>query len=94
METTADLMYKFNHTHQQKGESISGYITRVDRMLHQIILKKGIDLKGADHACLDRVLQRAQTIESPARMESYIGEAHLRNQRVFVNCSSLRNIDW
>lgn len=42
VETIADLSYKFNHAHQKRGERLSEYISPVDRMLHQIILKKGI----------------------------------------------------
>lgn len=34
------LMYKFEHTHQMRGEKLSEYIVRIDQILHQIILKR------------------------------------------------------
>lgn len=36
------LMYKFEHTHQMRGEKLSEYIVRIDQILHQIILKKRV----------------------------------------------------
>lgn len=57
-------MYKSNHTHQQKEESLSEYISWVDRMLHQIILKRDIDPKDVDQARLNRVLQGTWTKKS------------------------------
>lgn len=56
VKTTSDLMYKFNHTYQQKGERLSGYISQLVRILHQIILK---DPKDIDQASLEWVLQGA-----------------------------------
>lgn len=62
VETITDTKYKFNHTHQQKGESLSEYITQEDRMLHYytIVLTRGIDPKDADQARLDQVLRGAR----------------------------------
>lgn len=42
VEKIPDLVYKFEHTHQCRGEGLSAYVVRVDRILHQIILKKGL----------------------------------------------------
>lgn len=45
VEKLPDLMYKVEHTHQCKGERLSDYV-RVDRILCQIILKKGMLIKS------------------------------------------------
>lgn len=60
VKKTPDLLYKFNYIHQKRGERLSECISRIDRMLHQIILKKGIDPNTADQARLDWVLQGAR----------------------------------
>lgn len=43
VEKLPDLIYKFEHIHQHKGERLSNHVVRVDQILHEIILKKGID---------------------------------------------------
>ncbi|XP_040197930.1 paraneoplastic antigen Ma1 homolog [Rana temporaria] len=53
-------MYKFEHTHQWRGEKLSDYVVRVDRILHQIILKKGIHPREVDRVRLDQTLQGAR----------------------------------
>lgn len=56
VEKIPDLMYKFEHKLQYRGEKLSAYVVRADRILHQIILKKGIDPKEADKVRLERIL--------------------------------------
>lgn len=48
VEKLPDLMYKFKHNYQCKGERLSNYISKADLILHQIIMKKGIDPRDAD----------------------------------------------
>lgn len=60
IENLPDLMHRFEHTHQKKGEKLSAYIVRIDQILHQIILKKGVDPWEADKVRLDRTLKGAR----------------------------------
>lgn len=52
------------HTHQRRDERLSEYTTWVDRILHQIMLKKGIDPKDVDKTRPEQGLQGARP-ESP-----------------------------
>lgn len=60
VEKLPDLIYKFEHTHQWRGERLSNYDIREDRILHQIILKKGIDPREAHEVRLESILQGAR----------------------------------
>lgn len=59
VEKLPDLMYKFKHTHQYKGQRLSDY-DRVGRILHQIFLKKGIDPWDVGKVRLKSILQGAR----------------------------------
>lgn len=50
MGTAADLVYQFEHTLQRQSEHLSEYIRRLNKMLHQIILKKGVLPSAVDQA--------------------------------------------
>uniref|UniRef100_A0A803JM47 Paraneoplastic antigen Ma-like C-terminal domain-containing protein n=1 Tax=Xenopus tropicalis TaxID=8364 RepID=A0A803JM47_XENTR len=52
-EKASDLLYQFEHTYQEVGEKLSDYINRLDKILHQIILKKGVDPKVADQVRIE-----------------------------------------
>lgn len=60
IEKLPDLMYKFEHTHQWRGEKLSEYVIKVDQVLHQIILKKEIDPHEAYRVRLEQILQGAR----------------------------------
>lgn len=60
VEKLSDLMYQFEHTHEKKGEKLSAYIVRIDQILHQIIMKKGVDPKEVDKVRLEQTLQGAR----------------------------------
>lgn len=53
VEKLPNLMYHLEHTHQCKGERLLDYITRLDLILQQIILKKGIEPCGVDKISLE-----------------------------------------
>lgn len=61
IEKLPDLMCMFEYTHQCRGERLSDYVVRVDRILHQIILKKAISLQESDKVRLERILRGART---------------------------------
>ncbi|XP_073457198.1 paraneoplastic antigen Ma2-like [Aquarana catesbeiana] len=60
IENVPDLMHRFEHTHQKVGEKLSTYIVCIDQILHQIIMKKGVDPREADKVRLDRTLKGAR----------------------------------
>ncbi|XP_041420053.1 paraneoplastic antigen Ma1 homolog [Xenopus laevis] len=59
-ENVAELMYQFEHTYQEKDESMSDYIPRLEKILHHIILKKGMDPYMADQLRVKQILKGAQ----------------------------------
>eukprot|EP00079_Xenopus_tropicalis_P014694 XP_004911514.2 PREDICTED: paraneoplastic antigen Ma2-like [Xenopus tropicalis] len=62
-ENAADLLYQFEHTYQGHGEKLSDYIQRLDKILHQILLKKGLDPKLVDKVRVKQILQGAQPLD-------------------------------
>lgn len=41
-------MYQFEHTYQNEGEKLSDYMRRLDKIMHQVLLKKGLDPRSVD----------------------------------------------
>ncbi|XP_040180256.1 paraneoplastic antigen Ma1 homolog [Rana temporaria] len=47
-EKASDLIYQLEHTYQNVGEKLSEYMRRLDTIIHQILLKKGLDPQKVD----------------------------------------------
>uniref|UniRef100_A0A8C5Q5C9 Paraneoplastic antigen Ma-like C-terminal domain-containing protein n=1 Tax=Leptobrachium leishanense TaxID=445787 RepID=A0A8C5Q5C9_9ANUR len=45
-EKAAELVYQYEHTYQRKGERMTENMRRLDKILHQILLKKRADRAG------------------------------------------------
>ncbi|XP_072564132.1 paraneoplastic antigen Ma1 homolog [Paramormyrops kingsleyae] len=57
-EDAADLMLKFRGTYQNEGEKLS-YILRLDRMLHSMLRKKGIEYSSLNHLRMQQIVRGA-----------------------------------
>lgn len=62
VEKIPDLMYKFEHTDQCRGERLSAYVVRVDRILHPIIIKKELIQKSPIRSGLKEFCNGLDTI--------------------------------
>lgn len=62
-EKASDLMYRFEHTYQSTDEKLSDYMRRLDKIMHQVLLKKGIDPKEVDEVRSQQVLRGAQPLD-------------------------------
>ncbi|XP_031754072.1 paraneoplastic antigen Ma2 homolog [Xenopus tropicalis] len=82
-EKASDLLYQFEHTYQEVGEKLSDYINRLDKILHQIILKKGVDPKVADQVRIGQILQGAQA------MDPIMWKLRMRDRRETLTYSQL-----
>ncbi|XP_073690795.1 paraneoplastic antigen Ma1 homolog [Garra rufa] len=58
-EDAADLMLKFRSTYQNEGEKLSAYILRLDRMLHSMLRKKGIEYSALNHLRMQQIVRGA-----------------------------------
>ncbi|XP_077306352.1 paraneoplastic antigen Ma1 homolog [Lithobates pipiens] len=62
-EKVSNLIYQLEHTYQQAGENLSVYIGRLDKILHQILLKKGLDPRKVDDTRAKQVLKGAKPLD-------------------------------
>ena len=62
-ENAAELLYQLDHCYQEEGEKLSEFIKRLDRIIHQILLKKGIDPRKIDETRARQVLKGAQPLD-------------------------------
>uniref|UniRef100_A0A8C5R1T4 Paraneoplastic antigen Ma-like C-terminal domain-containing protein n=1 Tax=Leptobrachium leishanense TaxID=445787 RepID=A0A8C5R1T4_9ANUR len=62
-EKVAELFFLYEHTYQQKGEKMTEYMGRLDRILHRILLKKGVDPEKIDGIRMQQVLRGAQPLD-------------------------------
>ncbi|XP_043120256.1 paraneoplastic antigen Ma1 homolog [Puntigrus tetrazona] len=58
-EDAADLMLRFRSTYQNEGEKLSAYILRLDRMLHSMLRKKGIEYSALNHLRMRQIVRGA-----------------------------------
>lgn len=58
-EDAADLMLKFRSTCQNEGEKLSVYILRLDRMLHSMLRKKGIEYSSLNQLRMQQIVRGA-----------------------------------
>ncbi|XP_040214464.1 paraneoplastic antigen Ma1 homolog [Rana temporaria] len=61
-ENTSELHYQLEHCFQKKGEKLSEFVGRLDKILHQILLK-GIDPREVDKAQIQQVIRGAQPMD-------------------------------
>lgn len=54
-DSAADLMVRFRNTFQQDGEKLSAYLLRLDKLLHAVHRKGGIDVIDMNRARIDHV---------------------------------------
>uniref|UniRef100_A0A8C5QEM1 CCHC-type domain-containing protein n=1 Tax=Leptobrachium leishanense TaxID=445787 RepID=A0A8C5QEM1_9ANUR len=62
-EKAAELMYQYEHTYQRKGEKMTEYMRRLDKILHQILLKKGAEPATIDKIRKQQILRGAQPLD-------------------------------
>jgi len=54
-DSAADLMIRFRNTFQQDSEKLSAYLLRLDKLLHAVHRKGGIDVIDMNRARIDQV---------------------------------------
>ncbi|KAI4871331.1 hypothetical protein NFI96_009730, partial [Prochilodus magdalenae] len=60
-ESGTDLMAKFRYTYQEKGEKLSAFLYRLDKLLHKALSKGGIEPADLDKVRMDQLVKGAQT---------------------------------
>jgi len=55
--SAADLMIRFRNTFQQDSEKLSAYLLRLDKLLHAVHRKGGIDVIDMNQARIDQVVR-------------------------------------
>uniref|UniRef100_A0A8C5MAD7 Paraneoplastic antigen Ma-like C-terminal domain-containing protein n=1 Tax=Leptobrachium leishanense TaxID=445787 RepID=A0A8C5MAD7_9ANUR len=63
VEDCAELIHKFSHTYQKEGEELSTYVWRLDKIIHQVILKRGMEPSRASKALMDQVFKGALPLD-------------------------------
>ncbi|XP_030641494.1 paraneoplastic antigen Ma1 homolog [Chanos chanos] len=58
-ESATDLLFKFRNTFQLEGEKLSAYLLRIDKLLHCVFRKGGINLGDMDRARIEQVARGA-----------------------------------
>uniref|UniRef100_A0A8C5N583 Paraneoplastic antigen Ma-like C-terminal domain-containing protein n=1 Tax=Leptobrachium leishanense TaxID=445787 RepID=A0A8C5N583_9ANUR len=62
-EKAAELMYQYEHTYQRKDEKMTEYMRRLDKILHQILIKKGAEPATIDKIRMQQILRGAQPLD-------------------------------
>uniref|UniRef100_A0A8C5PD83 Paraneoplastic antigen Ma-like C-terminal domain-containing protein n=1 Tax=Leptobrachium leishanense TaxID=445787 RepID=A0A8C5PD83_9ANUR len=62
-EKAAELMYQYEHTYQKKGEKMTEYMRRLDKILYQVLLKKGTDPTTVDQVRMHQILKGALPLD-------------------------------
>ncbi|XP_013870405.1 paraneoplastic antigen Ma1 homolog [Austrofundulus limnaeus] len=58
-ETSSDLLVRFRHTFQSEGEKLSAYLLKLDRLLHCIFRKGGVQLADMNRLRIEQVVRGA-----------------------------------
>lgn len=58
-ESSADFLVKLRHTFQSEGEKLSTYLLRLDKLLHCIFRKGGLQLIDMNRLCIEQVVRGA-----------------------------------
>lgn len=61
MRNCAELTYFFEHIYQ--GEMLSVFVTHLDKMIHEVIMKGGMEAEATSKALLTQVLKEVQTLD-------------------------------
>ncbi|XP_044073770.1 paraneoplastic antigen Ma1-like [Siniperca chuatsi] len=56
-ESSSDLLVKFRHTFQSEGEKLSSYLLRLDKLLHSIFRKGGLQLADMNRLRIEQVVR-------------------------------------
>uniref|UniRef100_A0A8C5M6J2 CCHC-type domain-containing protein n=1 Tax=Leptobrachium leishanense TaxID=445787 RepID=A0A8C5M6J2_9ANUR len=67
-EKAAELVYQYEHTYQKRGERMIDYMRRLDKILHQILLKKGAKPADVDKIRIKQILRGSQPLD-PVMMQ-------------------------
>uniref|UniRef100_A0A8C5PX52 Paraneoplastic antigen Ma-like C-terminal domain-containing protein n=1 Tax=Leptobrachium leishanense TaxID=445787 RepID=A0A8C5PX52_9ANUR len=59
----AELVYQYEHTYQRKGERMTEYMRCLDKILHQILLKKGAEPAEVDKIRIKQILRGSQPLD-------------------------------
>uniref|UniRef100_A0A8C5MGG5 CCHC-type domain-containing protein n=1 Tax=Leptobrachium leishanense TaxID=445787 RepID=A0A8C5MGG5_9ANUR len=62
-EKAAELMYQYEHTYQKRGEKMTEYMRRLDKILYQVLLKKGTDPTTVDQVRMRQILKGALPLD-------------------------------
>lgn len=60
-DSAADLMVRFRNTFQQEAEKLSEYLLRLDKLLHAVHRKGGIDVTDMNRARIEQIARGALT---------------------------------
>uniref|UniRef100_A0A8C5QHI3 CCHC-type domain-containing protein n=1 Tax=Leptobrachium leishanense TaxID=445787 RepID=A0A8C5QHI3_9ANUR len=63
VEDCDELIHKFSHTYQKEGEELSTYVWRLDEIIHQVILKGGMEPSHASKALMDQIFKGALPLD-------------------------------
>ncbi|XP_040183683.1 paraneoplastic antigen Ma2 homolog [Rana temporaria] len=63
IEDISELRCQLEHCFQKKGEKLSEFVSRLDKILHRMLLKKGIDPKAMDKTRFQQVVKGAQPMD-------------------------------
>uniref|UniRef100_A0A8C5LVL4 Paraneoplastic antigen Ma-like C-terminal domain-containing protein n=1 Tax=Leptobrachium leishanense TaxID=445787 RepID=A0A8C5LVL4_9ANUR len=66
VEDCAELIHRFSHTYQKEEEeelSMSTYVWRLDKIIHQVILKGGMEPSHASKALMDQIFKGALPLD-------------------------------
>ncbi|XP_039597120.1 paraneoplastic antigen Ma2 homolog [Polypterus senegalus] len=63
VKSSEELKYLFEHTYQKEGEKLSTFVTCLDKILHQVILKDGLTPETASQMLLRQILRGALPLD-------------------------------
>ncbi|XP_040214352.1 paraneoplastic antigen Ma2 homolog [Rana temporaria] len=63
IEDISELRCQLEHCFQKKGEKLSEFVSRLDKILHRMLLKKGIEPKDVDKIRFQQVVRGAQPMD-------------------------------
>lgn len=58
-ESPSDLLVKFRHTYQNEGEKLSEYLLRLDKLLHCVFRKGGVELSDMNRLRIEQIVKGA-----------------------------------
>lgn len=58
-ESASDLLVRYKSTFQEEGEKLSAYILKLDKLLHVVLRKKGIDYSDMNRLRIQQIIRGA-----------------------------------